>query len=570
MRPTRPCIMAHRHMVVSGHYWASLAGHQILESGGNAVDAGVAVGLAINVLESEMTGFGGVAPTLIRLAKDGRALTFVGVGPWPKALSAEYFRTNHGGRVPKGILNTVVPAAPDIWLTALEQFGTMRFAEVAEAAIRFARNGFPMYPLMAEVLKLHLPEYREWPTTAAIFCPNGQVPKVGERFLQTELAVTLQYLADEEVSAKGSRELGIDAARRAFYEGDVARAIIGQQEELGGLMTMRDLAEFRAELVPATSGRFREYELYGCGPWSQGPMILQAAQMLAGFPLEAMGHNSTRYIHTVAEALKLAAADREAYFGDPSHIDVPLDRILGSAFTADRAEQIGELATPAMPAPGRIEGYRIRPWQPDPTSLPAAGLDALETSYFCVVDAEGNVFSATPSDPTISGVVVPGTGITTSMWGSRGHTHEDHPARVGAGWRPRMSANPLLAVVPGKRIIPVGSPGSEVLGQAQLQVLLNMAVFGMDPQSAVEAPRFASYSWPASAIPHVYRPGQLNLEGALDPSLGTELQDLGHLVEWWPERTWRAGSVCTIRSDVGEGVLQGGADPRRTAYAIGW
>ncbi len=570
MIPNRPSVMATRHLVVSGHYWASLAGHQILEAGGNAIDAGVAVGLAINVLESEMTGFAGVAPTLIRRAEDGRAITFFGVGPWPKALSAAYFRNNHQGRIPPGILNTVVPAAPDIWLSALERFGTLSFGEVASAAIAFARDGFPMYSLMSEVLTEHLPQYRDSPTTAAIFLPNGRVPAVGELFVQRDLGATLQYLVDEEVANGGSREAGLQAARRAFYEGDIAQAIVAQQADLGGFMTRDDLAAFRAEVVPATQARFGPYALYGCGPWSQGPMILHAAQILSQFPLRDMGHNSARYIHTVAEALKLAAADREAYFGDPAQVDVPLVEILGEAFTKARAACIGEKAIPEMPAAGRIEGRDVPVWQPDPSSQPAPALDALETSYFCVIDRDGNVFSATPSDPTISGAVVPGTGITTSMWGTRGHTDERHPARVGPGWRPRMSANPMLGILPGKEMIPVGSPGSEVLGQAQLQVFLNMTVFGMDPQSAAEAPRFASYSWPASAIPHSYLPGQLNLEGAIGRPVGEALAALGHVVKWWPERSWRAGSVCTIRADLESRVLYGGADPRRTAYAIGW
>ena len=208
MIPNRPSVMATRHLVVSGHYWASLAGHQILEAGGNAIDAGVAVGLAINVLESEMTGFAGVAPPLIRRAEDGRAITFFGVGPWPKALSAAYFRNNHQGRIPPGILNTVVPAAPDIWLSALERFGTLSFGEVASAALAFARDGFPMYSLMSEVLTEHLPQYRDSPTTAAIFLPNGRVPAVGELFVQRDLGATLQYLVDEEVANGGSREAG--------------------------------------------------------------------------------------------------------------------------------------------------------------------------------------------------------------------------------------------------------------------------------------------------------------------------------------------------------------------------
>jgi gamma-glutamyltranspeptidase / glutathione hydrolase len=573
MKPHRPGLMATRHMVVSGHYLASQAGFQILEAGGNAVDAGVAVGLAINVLESEMTGFGGVAPTMIKLAGSGKIRNFVGVGPWPKALSAKYFREHHDGRVPSGILDSVVPAAPDIWLTALEWYGTLSFTEVAQAAIRFARDGFPMYPMMVEGLRVHFDEIRHLESTAAIFAPSGELPKVGECFKQTDLAATLQYLCDEEQAgvAAGGRDNGFAAARRAFYEGDIAAAIVRQQEDEGGFLSRDDLAGFRAEIESPVTVSFGDYELHGCGAWSQGPMILGAAQILSDMPLKAMGHNSSEYVHSVVEALKLAAADREAYFGDPAHVSVPLDQLLDPAYAAQRRALIdGACAAPGMPSPGRIEGFSVPPWTPDPSSISEPTAPPLETSYFCVIDTDGNVFSATPSDPTSGGTVIPGLGISTSRWGSRAHTDESHPARVGPGWRPRMSANPMMAVKKGELVMPLGSPGSEVLGQAQLQVLLNVLVFGMDPQTAVEAPRFASESWPASARPHTYHPGRLKVERTLGDATGEKLAEMGHDIQWWPEREWRAGSVCTIVADERTRTLHAGADPRRTAYAIGW
>jgi len=210
---------------------------------------------------------------------------------------------------------------------------------------------------------------------------------------------------------------------------------------------------------------------------------------------------------------------------------------------------------------------------PDPSSGPAPANEAaqaLETSYLCAVDAAGNIFSATPSDPVISGPVTPGTGITASMWGSRAHTDPNHAACVGPGRRPRMSASPMLGIAEGRFMMPFGSPGSEVVGQAQLQVFLNVNVFGMSPQAAVEAPRFASYSWPGSALPHAYHPGRINLEGRIDRAAGDDLAARGHKVEWWPERKWLAGSVCTMRIDAQSGIRQAGADPRRTAYAVGW
>ena len=573
-RARRPNVMARRHVVVSGHYYASLAGLQILEAGGNAIDAGVATGLAIDVLESEFVGFGGVAPVMVHLGREAATHVISGVGVWPKAANVEHFHRHFGGRIPEGLLHNVVPAAPSIWITALARFGTMSFGEVAAAAIRFAREGFPTYPFLAEQLAARQKDFARWPTTAAIFLPNGRPPEVGEMFVQRDLAGTMQYMADQEhAHANGERLAGLKAARDAFYRGDIAAAILRHQRDNGGWIAEDDLAGFRSPIEPPCRIRFGDLEVYGCGPWSQGPMVLEALNILAGLDLRAARHNSPAYIHAVTEALKLAAADREVYFGDPAFVDVPLDVLLSDDYAAQRRARIDPArAWPGMPPAGEAGGVTIPSWRPDPSA--GAPLEIAETrpetSFLCVADAEGNVFAATPSDPTISGPVVPGTGITVSMWGSRGYTGLDHPARVGPGRRPRMSANPAIAIKPGEMMMPFGSPGSEVLGQAMVQVFLNQAVFGMDPQSACEAPRFASYSWPESQLPHAYRPGHLCVEEDIGSATLETLEALGHRVEVWPERKYLAGSVCTIQSDLRTGVKWAGADPRRTAYAIGW
>ncbi|MEJ0019459.1 MAG: gamma-glutamyltransferase [Acetobacteraceae bacterium] len=573
-RARRPNVLARHHVVVSGHYYASLAGLQILEAGGNAIDAGVATGLAIDVLESQFVGFGGVAPIMLHLGERNETHVISGVGVWPKAARLEYFQQECGGRIPDGVLQTVVPAAPSNWIAALERFGTMSFAEVASAAIRFARDGFPTYPFFAEILAARQAEIRQWPSTAAVFLPGGRPPQVGELFVQADLGRTLQYMADEErAHAAGGRAAGLQAARRAFYQGDVAQAIARHQAESGGWLAAEDLAAFASRFEAPCSIRFGEFDVFGCGAWSQGPMVLEALNILEGLDLRGMGHNSTGYIHAVTEALKLAAADREVYFGDPDFVDVPLEALLSKDYAARRRALFDPAkAWPGMPPAGEVGGVSIPAWRPDPSSGMALEIAATrpETSFLCVADRHGNVFAATPSDPAISGAMVPGTGITPSLWGSRGYTGDGHPARVGPGRRPRMSANPAIAIKPGEMVIPFGSPGSEVLGQAMVQVFLNQAVFGMDPQSACEAPRFASYSWPESALPHSYRPGHLCVEEDVGRPTGEALAALGHRVEWWPERKYLAGSVCTIQSDLRAGIKWAGADPRRTAYAIGW
>ena len=571
-RPHRPNLMARNHLVVSGHYYASEAAFLILEAGGNAIDAGVAAGIAINVLQSEFTGFGGVAPTMIFLAGRREVVVISGVGTWPKAATCEYFHDHFGGRVPPGILRTVVPAAPDIWLTALERYGTMSFGEVASAAIRFARDGFPMYPMMAERLEEMVGAFGKHATTAAIFLPGGRLPRVGEIFVQEDLGRTLGHMADEEAAhRRKGRSAGLRAARAAFYKGDIAAGIVRHQRENGGLLTADDLAGFRADVEVPCRIRFGDIDVYGCGPWCQGPMVLGALNLLKGLDLHSMAHNSAPYIHAVTEALKLAAADREAYFGDPKFVDVPLEALLSDDH-ADRRRALirPDRAWPEMPPFGKVDGYDKAPWRPDPSAGSVPIGVPLDTSYLCVADKAGNIYSVTPSDSTISGMVVPGTGITASMWGSRAYTGPTHPACVGPGRRPRMSANPMLAIREGKMIMPVGSPGSEVLGQSQVQVFLNQVVFGMSPQAAVEAPRFASYSWPGSALPHEYFPGRLTLEGDIARGVADALAGLGHEITWWPGREWLSGSVCTIQRNLETGVMQGGADHRLTAYALGW
>ena len=571
----RPTVMATQHVVASGHYLSAQTGFQILEAGGNAIDAGVATGLATCVLESEFVGFSGVAPTLIYLADKREVVTISGVGPWPRAATCDYFHEHHGGKVPDGLLHTVVPAAPDIWLTALERYGTMSFDEVAAAAIRFARDGFPMYPMMRDRLADKRDSFGRWPSTAEIYLPNGELPEVGKLFVQNDLAKSLQYMADEEAAhADRGRAAGFQAARDAFYKGDIAEALVRHQEQDGGLMTREDLAEFRAEIESPCRTTFHGADIFSTGPWCQGPMILEALNFLEPIDLVALGHNSPEYIHAVAEALKLAAADREFYYGDTKFIDVPLDTLLSKPYAEARSSMIRpDQAWPEMPPPGTVDDKVPPPWMPDPSSGAAVTSDAaqpLETSYLCAVDGDGNVFSATPSDPVISGPVTQGTGLTASMWGSRAHTNPEHPACVGPGRRPRMSASPMLAISADGTVQPFGSPGSEVVGQAQMQAFLNVHVFGMSPQAAVEAPRIASYSWPGSALPHSYKPGRINLEGRIDKATGDALSALGHDVEWWPDFKWLAGSVCTVRVDGQTGLREAGADPRRTAYAVGW
>ena len=566
----RPVVMGTKHVVAAGHYLAAHAGFEILEAGGNAVDAGVAAGIAIEVLEPNMVNFAGVAPIMIYLAESGEILTISGLGTWPQAASCQYFLDKHDGAIPENIERTVVPSAPDAWITALEHYGTMSFADVAAGAIRFAKEGFPVYPLMTETLEAAAPTLRQWPSSAAVLLPGGSAPEPGDIFVQSDLAGTLLYLADEDkAAAKKGRGAGLGAARDAFYRGDIARTIDRFFRENGGLMTADDMANFRVGIEPPVSVQFGDIDVYACGPWCQGPMLLQILNLVQTFDLHGLGHNSPAYVHTLVEAIKLAAADRERYYGDPRFVDVPLQGLLSK----DHAERRRDLIRPdsawtemlpsgdAMDASAWV-GARAR----------ATGDDEgiLDTSYVCVVDKEGNAFSATPSDSMRHAPIVPGTGIVPSTRGSQSWTDPDHPSSIAPGKRPRLTPNPAMALSAEGLVMPFGSPGGDVQTQAMMQVLLNIFIFGMDPQSAVEAPRFASASFPSSFEPHAFPPGKLNVERSISSETGEALSGLGHRIEWWEERTWKAGSVCTILADTKKGVLQGAADPRRVAYALGW
>jgi gamma-glutamyltranspeptidase / glutathione hydrolase len=566
----RPTIAVTRHAIAAGHYLAATAGYDILQAGGNAIDAGVAAGIALGVVQSDLVNCAGVAPILIYDAETRQVVTIAGLGPWPRALDPDFFMREHGGKIPVGVLRTVVPAAPDAWITALRRYGTMRFGEVAPAATRLARDGFPMYPLMADSLKRHAERHASWPSSAAVYLSGGRPPEAGEVFRQSDLGASLQYMADEEQAAGGSRENGLDAARDAFYRGDIARAIVAFMKDEGGLLSAEDLAAYHSPVGPAESRRFGDLDVFTCGAWCQGPVLLQTLALLDGTDLRALGHNTADYVHTLAEALKLAFADREAYYTDPALGTVPLPTLISSEYAAERKTLIRpDRAWPEMPPPGELgaslrhnSGLRASP--PNPFPEP-------DTSYVCVADRWGNIFSATPSDGSYGSPVVPGVGFIPSNRGSQSRPDPRHPAGVAPGRRPRLTPNPALAIKgDGAEFLPFGTPGGDVQSQAMLQVLLNIFVHGQDVQSAIESPRFASYSYPSSFAPYDYYPGRLSLEGRFPEEVTAELARRGHQVERWPDWNWLAGAVCAIRTDKKRGIMEAGADPRRAAYALGW
>jgi gamma-glutamyltranspeptidase/glutathione hydrolase len=547
---SRPLVGGTQHAVSTGHYLASQAAFRILDAGGNAVDAGVAAGLVLAVAQSDVVNFAGVAPMLFRSATTGRVRAIAGLGYWPRATPPDYFIKNHNGAIPHGPCRTVVPAAPDAWITVLSEFGTMTFGEVATEAIRIAREGFVMYPLMASVIHAFAEQYARWDSNAAIYLPGGHPPQPGDLFRQTDLARTIQYMCDEERAAGGTRLQGLKAARDAFYRGDIASAIVKYHRENGGFLREDDLANFHTPVEDSVEAHFGGYRLHTPQAWCQEPVLIQILRLLDELKVDGLEHNSPEYIHRFVETIKTTFKDRHDYFGDPDFVKIPLDMLLSREY-ASRSAAAMDLRRSSSP-------------------FGEAGTESisLDTSYVCVVDCKGNAFSATPSDASVDTPVIPGTGLCPSSRGSQSWGDPSLPSGVAPGKRPRLTPSPAMAVFDDGKVMPFGTPGGDAQLQAMAQVFLNVTKFGMNLQEAVDAPRVASFDFPDSFEPHSRLPGRVAVESGLGNEVIEAIRKMGHDAVAWPDRNWRAGGVCIIEHDPALKRNLAGADPRRPSYAL--
>jgi gamma-glutamyltranspeptidase / glutathione hydrolase len=551
-----------RHAISTGHYLASAAGAAILEAGGNAVDAGCCAGMALSVLHADEVNFAGVAPIMIRSAS-GETLTIDGLGTWPAGIPADLFMREHDATIPVGLLRTVIPAAPDAWITALRDHGTLSFGHAAAAAIRLARDGFAVFPLLAAGIEGAAANYARWPANAEIFLPGGRPPRVGERFVQRDLAATIGLMADAEAAARGDRARGLEAARAAFYEGPVAERIVAYHEQNGGYLSRADLAGFHCRIEPPIATRWRNLQLLTCGPWCQGPALAQALLIVEAAGLEGLGHNEPDYVHLVIEALKGAFSDREHHYGDPAFVQVDIARLLSAEHAAARARAIDrDWAAEGLPGP--LFGIE----QPLPPASSAEVMTETGTSYVSVVDRWGNAFSATPSDASTTAPVIPGTGIVPSLRGLQSRPDPAHPAGVAPGKRPRLTPNPAIVVRDDGSVMPFGCPGGDMQVQAMLQVLLNLEHFKMELQQAINAPRFSTWGFPNSFAPFEYLPGRVMVEDRFPEATLDDLARRGHDVRRWPAFTRDAAAVEAIVRNARTGFYEAGADPRQPASAI--
>ncbi len=564
--PGRPTVLGRRHVVATTHHLATAAGDRILHQGGNAIDAGVAAGIALNVVERQYSDFAGVAPIMVHRPGMIAPETWDGLGRWPRRTTLEQHLAKHGADLPIGLGRAVTPGAPDAWLSCLARHGRLTLEEVLAPAIELC-EGFPIHQSLARQIVLDRPRFEQWPASAAIYLPGGRPLGRGEILVQPELASLFGRLIEVERGARRlGREAAILAARDDFYTGAIGAALADFLAAHGAALTGDDLAQHQVSVTPSVSSTYRGVEVHATGPWSQGPMVPMVLNLLEGFDVAA-GHGTALHFHRLAEAVKLAAADREAFFADPDLADVPIEGLLSKSYAAVRRGLIDDLrASPGLPAPGdpwRHEG-RTGPagYRPEP----ARGPSSPDTCYVAVMDAEGNAFSATPSDSGLDGPTVPGLGLVISTRGSQFWLDPEHPCAIAPGKRPRLTPNPGMLLQGGNALLAFGCPGADAQTQAMVQVVMNLLDAGLDLQPAIEFPRVISMSFPDSFHPHSYEPGLLWVEGAIDRSIRDDLDRRGHRVVDLPAWSGQAAGVCAVLR--GQQALLGGADPRRESSAI--
>jgi gamma-glutamyltranspeptidase/glutathione hydrolase len=574
---TRPVVAGRQGVIASGHPLVSMAGMRMLLAGGNAFDAVVAAGFAAAVIEPTASyTLCGECVAVVHDARRGETLALSGQGVAAGLATIPFFRGRGLDRIPTGPgkdapLSFTVPGAVDAYLTLLETYGTRTVGEVLAPAVAYAERGFPMYEYMHRMLTIR--ESRSQfdlfpPGGTDVFYPGGRAPAVGELLVQPALAATLRRLVDADATARGHRAAGIEAARGRFYRGDVAAAIGAFSERTGGLLRASDLAGYRARFEPPLRATFAGREIVGQGAWTQGPVLMQALGMLSGFDLRALGHNSTRYIHVVSEALKLAFADRERHYGDAPA--VPLAELLAPAYLRERASLIRlDRAMPAAPPPGDPRGQGGPAAGAVPAPRAAETASAVDgTTHIAAMDRDGNMICLTPSGGVFrKSAFAPDLGCTLSTRSEMFVLQDGHPNALAPGKRPRTTLVSYMICEDGVPTTTIGCPGGDDQSQADLQLILNVLVFGMNPQQAVEAPRFSTQTLVNSFYPRAYLPGQLNVEAGIPARTRAELSALGHQVI--EIGACGIGAVVT-RRDPATGVLSAGADPRRPTYALAW
>lgn len=616
---TRPTLQGTFGMAASTHWLATATAQSVLERGGNAFDAATAAAFVLHVVEPHLNGPGGDMTGLFCTAEEpGGPVVLMGQGPAPAGATVQHYRSEGLELVPgSGALAAAVPGAVDAWLLLLRDHGTWELAEVLDFAIGYARDGHPVLGRVGATISAVSELFRDhWPTSADLWMPGGRIPEEGELVRNPAHARTLQRLVQagagigEAVGAAAAhtRESRIDAARREWSEGFVARAVAKAVQtphrhssgtDHRGVLTMADMAGFRASYEEASTLEFRGHRIAKTGPWGQGPALLQTLAILEGFDDEHLDPSTELGAHTILEALKLALADREAYYGDA---DVPLDYLLSADYAAERRQLIAEQASHEF-RPGRVPGRE--PYIPvlrteyvapahtgddggsgdsggtasgasryaaagvgEPTVGPT-GETRGDTCHIDVVDRWGNMVSATPSGGWLqSSPTIPELGFCLGTRLQMTWLEPGTPSTLTPGKRPRTTLTPTLVLRDGTAVVALGSPGGDQQDQWQLLYLLRTIVGGYSPQQAIDAPAFHTTSMPGSFWPRTWEPGGAVVEDRLGNDVIDGLERRGHRITRAGD--WTLGRLSAVVRDPATGVLQAAANPRGAqGYAAG-
>jgi len=605
MFTTRPEIRGTFGVISSTHWLASGAGMSVLERGGNAFDASVAAGFVLQVVEPHLNGPLGEVPILAWHGGRGIAQSICGQGTAPAGATIEAFKRDGYDIVPgSGLVAATVPGSFDAWMTLLLEHGTWRLRDILEFAIGYAQNGHPLVPRIANTIGTVQELFEtHWPTSAAVYLPHGKPPAAGKLFRNPALAQFYRRLVEEAEAVGSNREAQIERARRVWSQGFVAEAIDrfsrksqfmdGAGKCRGGFITGDDMARWRARVEKPLSLDHHGWTVLKCGPWSQGPVLLQVLAMLDGDDLASLDPNGPEFIHLVVEALKLALADREAWYADPDYFDVPLAALLSRDYAAERRKLIGEAASLEL-RPGR-PGGRVpqMPARPDLTREAAAALFGsageptmarvaeLETAadgrtrgdtcHVDVIDRWGNMVAATPSGGWLqSSPVVPELGVCLNTRGQMFWLDPSVPGALAPGKRPRTTLTPSMALKDGVPTLAFGTPGGDQQDQWQALFFLRHAHHGLNLQEAIDAPSCHTDHMTSSFWPRHARPGVLVMEPRFPASTIDALKQRGHQIELGED--WSEGrlSACAIEQDGDTRILKAGANPRgMQGYAVG-
>ena len=573
-RTVKPIVMGRHYAVSSMMPQATVAAQRILESGGNAFDAIVGGQAVLGQVAPSANGLGSDAVLLVYDAKEKKVWSINAEGTAPKLATIEWYRKNQNGKIPinESLLSATIPGAIDAWYILLSRWGTKSLAEVLAPALDVAEGGIVL--TAAQAAEINASGLSKYPSSKKVYQPNGKVWREGEIFRNLELARTLHRLVEAEQQAAGQGRLAaLKAARDRFYKGDIAREMAKFAEENGGLMRYEDFASYQAKVEEPVSYNYRGYVVNKNPSASQGPAELFALSMLQGYDLKGMGLNSANYIHTLAESIKLAMADRDKYLGDMDFIKIPYAGLLSEPYAAERRKLIDpQKASLEFRAgvPEKFQSGFVTVNRPDDYNVTGKGDHNGDTSYISVVDQQRNAISFTPSLHSGHGtkVVMGNLGFTLNCRGDYYSLVSGHANALEPGKRPRSTLQGTLVTKDGEFFMVAGCPGGDNQAINTMQTLLNIVDFGMNVQQAIEAPRWTTRSFPASPTPHTMYPGDLQVEDRVPQPVRADLVQRGHKLI--VSGAYSIGSNAAIVSDATKGFVAAGADPRNNALAIAW